>query len=49
MEYQFSLDGQLEVLSSNDKGEYELLQQKEPVKSLINEDNNLIGENIVLS
>ena len=44
-----SLDGQLEVLSSNDKGEDDLLQQKESTESLINEGNNLIGEEAVVS
>ena len=36
-----SLDGQLGVLSSNDKGRDELLQQKGSTESLINEDKNL--------
>ena len=44
-----SIDGQLGVLSSNDKGRDELLQKKESTESLINEDNNLIGEEIVMS
>ena len=44
-----SLDGQLGVLSSNDKGRDELLQQKESTQSLISEDNNLIGEETVMS
>ena len=44
-----SLDGQMELLSSNDKSRDELLQQKESTKSLINEDNNLIGEETLMS
>ena len=44
-----SLDGQMELLSSNDKGKYELLQQKESTESLMNEGNNLIGEETVMS
>ena len=44
-----SLDGQMELLSSNEKGKDELLQQKESTKSLINEGNNLIGEETVMS
>ena len=49
VEYLVSLDGQLEVFSSNDKVRDELLQQKESTKSLINEDNNLIGEETLMS
>ena len=44
-----SLDGQMELLSSNDKVKDELLQQKESTESLINQGNNLIGEEIVMS
>ena len=44
-----SLDGQLEVLSSNDKGRDELLQKKESTVSLINEGINLIVEETVMS
>ena len=44
-----SLDGQMELLSSNDKGKYELLQQKESTESLINEGNNIIGEETTMS
>ena len=44
-----SLDGQMALLSSNDKGKDELLQQKEPTESLINEGTNLIGEETVMS
>ena len=39
----------MELLSSNDKREDELLQQKESTESLINEGNNLIREETVMS
>ena len=44
-----SLDGQMELLSSNDKRKNELLQQKESTESLNNEGRNLIGEETVMS
>ena len=49
MEYIVSLDGHLEVLSSNDKSRDELLQKKESTESLINEGSNLIGEETIMS
>ena len=44
VKYLVSLDGQMELLLRNDKGEDELLQQKESIESLLNEGNNLIEE-----
>ena len=44
-----SLDGHMELLSSNDKGKDELLQQKDSTEPLINEGSNIIGEDTVMS
>ena len=44
-----NLDGQMELLSSNDKGKDELLQQKDSTEPLINEGSNIIGEETFMS
>ena len=49
VKYLVSLDGQMKLLSSIDKGKDELLQGKESTMSLINVGNNLIGEETVMS
>ena len=49
VKYLVHLDEQMELLSSNEKIEDELLQQKESTESLINEGSNLIGEETVMS